>query len=92
MGSSRGRKASILQRRTATASTLFTEGLDIDIAAESLAPEYFLTLMSALAAELGREVELVDLSRCHFFATHSQRWYSMDSRALAPCRLYTTSF
>jgi predicted nucleotidyltransferase len=44
----------------------FTEGSDIDLAVESLDPEDFFTLMGILAAELGREVDLIDLSRCHF--------------------------
>lgn len=44
----------------------FTADSDIDLAVESLAPENFFTLMGILAAELGREVDLIDLSRCHF--------------------------
>lgn len=55
----------------------FTAHSDIDLAVESLAPEHFFTLMSTLAAKLGREVDLIDLNRCHFASQirqEGQRW------------------
>ncbi|ETX03233.1 MAG: hypothetical protein ETSY1_00750 [Candidatus Entotheonella factor] len=44
----------------------FSADSDIDLAVESLEPEPFFSLMGILATELGREVDLIDLSRCHF--------------------------
>lgn len=44
----------------------FHERADIDIAVDSLEPERFFDLMAALSLEMGRDVDLVDLSECHF--------------------------
>jgi predicted nucleotidyltransferase len=39
---------------------------DVDIAVESIEPEHFFTAMSAFATALGREVDMVELDKCHF--------------------------
>lgn len=39
---------------------------DVDIAVEAVEPTLFFDLMSSLSIALGREVDLVDLSYCHF--------------------------
>lgn len=44
----------------------FHEGSDVDIAVENIEPAAFFNLMAALSLALGREVDLVDLTRCHF--------------------------
>jgi len=43
----------------------FTPDSDVDIAVEMTEPEH-LTAISVFAAALGREVDLVDLGKCHF--------------------------
>jgi len=44
----------------------FTKDSDVDIAVEPLDPETFFAAMSAFALALGREVDLVELDKCHF--------------------------
>ena len=44
----------------------FTEQSDVDIAVEPMEPAHFFAAMSALAEALGREVDLVELNKCHF--------------------------
>lgn len=44
----------------------FTEASDVDIAVEPMGPEHFFAAMSAFALALGREVDLVELDKCHF--------------------------
>jgi hypothetical protein len=39
---------------------------DVDIAVEAVEPSLFFDLMASLSLALGREVDLVDLSHCHF--------------------------
>ncbi len=44
----------------------FTKDSDVDIAVEPMDPELFFAAMSAFALALGREVDLVELDKCHF--------------------------
>jgi predicted nucleotidyltransferase len=44
----------------------FTERSDVDIAVERIEPEHFFEAMAALSEMLEREVDLVQLSKCHF--------------------------
>lgn len=44
----------------------FTEDSDVDIAVERMVPEDYFLAMSAFASALGREVDLIELDRCHF--------------------------
>lgn len=44
----------------------FHEGSDVDVAVTDVEPEAFFGLMGALSLALGRDVDLVDLRRCHF--------------------------
>jgi len=44
----------------------FTEKSDVDIAVEQIKPARFFEAMSILAEALGREVDLVELDKCHF--------------------------
>ncbi|MFQ6100784.1 MAG: nucleotidyltransferase family protein [Anaerolineae bacterium] len=44
----------------------FTEHSDVDIAVELMEPEHFFAAISTFAAALGREVDLVELDKCHF--------------------------
>lgn len=44
----------------------FTEASDIDIAIDEVNPEDFFNLISLLSTELGREVDLIELKKCHF--------------------------
>ena len=39
---------------------------DIDIAVEQIDPKRFFEAMSTLSASLGRDVDLVELDKCHF--------------------------
>jgi predicted nucleotidyltransferase len=39
---------------------------DVDIAVEQINPERFFEAMSKLSTYLGREVDLVELNKCHF--------------------------
>jgi uncharacterized protein len=49
-----------------TAAGQFTEQSDVDVAIESMNAEYFFDVMGLLVTELEREVDLVELSKCHF--------------------------
>ncbi|MGH2416418.1 MAG: nucleotidyltransferase family protein [Microcystaceae cyanobacterium] len=51
----------------------FTETSDVDIAVVGKLPEERFTLMSLLAATLGREVDLIELDQCHFAQRIRQR-------------------
>ena len=44
----------------------FTEASDVDIAILGKLPEEFCTLISLLSTTLGREVDLIQLEKCHF--------------------------
>jgi uncharacterized protein len=44
----------------------FTERSDVDVAIESINPDYFFDVIGYLVTELGREVDLVELNKCHF--------------------------
>ncbi len=44
----------------------FSQTSDVDIAIPGKLPENFCTLMSFLAATVGREVDFIELERCHF--------------------------
>ena len=44
----------------------FTEASDVDIAISGKLPAEFCTLMSLLSTNLGREVDLIQLEKCHF--------------------------
>ena len=44
----------------------FTERSDVDIAVERIEPDHFFGAMAALSEVLEREVDLVELSKCHF--------------------------
>jgi uncharacterized protein len=44
----------------------FTEESDVDIAVEPIEPDRFFTVMGALTELVGRDVDLVELSKCHF--------------------------
>jgi uncharacterized protein len=49
-----------------TTAGRFTERSDVDVAIEGMNPDYFFDVMGYLVTELGREVDLVQLSKCHF--------------------------
>ncbi len=51
----------------------FTEKSDVDVAIEGIQPEYFFDAMASLSEAVGREVDLVDLSKCHFAERIRQR-------------------
>jgi predicted nucleotidyltransferase len=44
----------------------FTERSDIDVAVEKLAPDAFFQVMATLSEALERDVDLIELSKCHF--------------------------
>jgi predicted nucleotidyltransferase len=44
----------------------FTDHSDIDVAVIDIPHEHFFKLAAALAAALGREVDLIELDQCHF--------------------------
>ena len=44
----------------------FTKQSDVDLAVESIEPEHLFMAMSALAEAVGREVDLIELSKCPF--------------------------
>jgi uncharacterized protein len=44
----------------------FTRNSDVDVAVEQFNPEDFFVAMAALSETLERDVDLVDLSKCHF--------------------------
>ena len=44
----------------------FTEDSDIDLAVEQIEPADFFNAISAFSRYLGREVDLVELQKCHF--------------------------
>ena len=44
----------------------FHEQSDVDLAIKNAEPVVFFELMASLSMALGREVDLVDLSHCHF--------------------------
>jgi len=51
----------------------FTEQSDVDVAVDSVLSEYFFDAMAGLSEAIGREVDLVDLSKCHFAERIRQR-------------------
>jgi hypothetical protein len=44
----------------------FTERSDVDVAVETIAPDDFFMAIASLSEFVGRDVDLVDLSKCHF--------------------------
>lgn len=44
----------------------FTQQSDVDLAVEAIAPENLFVAMTALAEAIGREVDLIELSKCSF--------------------------
>lgn len=44
----------------------FTETSDVDLAVDGMNPEGFFSFISLLSAVLGREVDLIELRKCHF--------------------------
>ena len=44
----------------------FRPDSDVDIAVEIATPEHFFEAMSVFALTLGREVDLIELEKCHF--------------------------
>ncbi|MGF1513989.1 MAG: nucleotidyltransferase family protein [Elainellaceae cyanobacterium] len=44
----------------------FSDRSDIDVAVEEIGPEAFFMVMASLSEALGRDVDLVDLRKCHF--------------------------
>ncbi len=46
---------------------------DVDVAVERISAEGFFDLMAALSAELGRDIDLVELDKCHFAHRIRQR-------------------
>ncbi|MBD2072307.1 nucleotidyltransferase domain-containing protein [Leptolyngbya sp. FACHB-671] len=44
----------------------FTDNSDVDVAVEQFNPEDFFVAMAALSETLERDIDLVDLSKCHF--------------------------
>ncbi len=44
----------------------FHERSDVDVAVEAIEPEAFFALMSRLSSALVRDVDVVDLRKCHF--------------------------
>jgi len=44
----------------------FSDYSDVDIAVEEISVESFFDLMAALSSELDRDVDLVELTKCHF--------------------------
>lgn len=44
----------------------FTETSDLDIAIDEVNPEHFFSVIGLLSTELGREVDLIELKKCHF--------------------------
>ncbi len=44
----------------------FQQTSDIDLAVESIQPEHMFVAMTALTETVGREVDLIDLSKCPF--------------------------
>ncbi len=44
----------------------FTAQSDVDVAVEQMQPDLFFAALSALSEALGRDVDLVELSKCHF--------------------------
>ena len=44
----------------------FTKQSDVDLAVESIEPEHLFLAMTALAETIGREVDLIELSKCPF--------------------------
>lgn len=44
----------------------FDDCSDVDVAVEQISAEGFFDLMAALSSELDRDVDLVELSKCHF--------------------------
>jgi len=60
----------------------FREASDVDIAVERIGAEAFFEAMSLLSTELGRPVDLVRLSECHFaegIRERGMRWTRMSS-------------
>lgn len=49
-----------------TAPGRFRADSDIDLAIEQMAPEAFFAMMGQLAEALERDVDLVELTKCHF--------------------------
>lgn len=65
-----------------TRSGRFKDDSDIDVAVEGLEAEAFFDTMSCLSSELGRPVDLVRLSSCHFadrIRERGIRWTRMSS-------------
>lgn len=44
----------------------FGKHSDVDVAVDAIDPALFFDLMASLSLALGRDVDLVDLSQCHF--------------------------
>jgi predicted nucleotidyltransferase len=44
----------------------FDDRSDVDVAVEQISAEGFFDLMAALSSELDRDVDLVELTKCHF--------------------------
>jgi predicted nucleotidyltransferase len=44
----------------------FTESSDVDVAVKTLPSEQFFAFSAALSAALGRDVDLIELDKCHF--------------------------
>jgi uncharacterized protein len=51
----------------------FAEASDVDIAVEQIDPDRFFTAMGTLMETLERDVDLVELSKCHFADRIRQR-------------------
>lgn len=51
----------------------FKQTSDIDIAVEEMNPEDFFNAMSLLSTATGREVDLIELKKCHFADRIRQR-------------------
>jgi predicted nucleotidyltransferase len=51
----------------------FTEKSDLDIAVETIQPDTFFDALAHLSEAVGRDVDLVDLSKCHFAERIRQR-------------------
>lgn len=65
----------------------FTEDSDVDIAVDSLAPGDFFAALANLATALGREVDLVELNKCHFahrIRTGGIKWTKTPSSPSRP--------
>ncbi len=59
----------------------FTEHSDLDLAVEQIEPTLLFSAISALSTAAEREVDIIELSKCHFAERIRQRgraWMRMD--------------